>query len=67
MEADERTLLNSYYQEERAYFEANKEEAEAFIKVGEFEHQEIEDTASLAALIQLIHTMYNMEESIMKT
>lgn len=67
MEADERTLLNSYYQEERAYFEANEEEAEAFIKVGEYKHQEIEDTAALAALIQLIHTMYNMEESIMKT
>lgn len=67
MEAEEKELISSYYQQEYSYFSEHQEEASAFIKVGEFPSQEIEDVPALAALMQVIHTMYNMEESIMKT
>lgn len=67
METEEQRLLMSYYEEEQAYFSAHKEEADAFIQVGEFPYQGVEDTPTLAAVMQLIHTMYNMEESIVKS
>ena len=37
------------------------------VDAGEFPHRKIENVVDLAALMQVIHTIYNLEESITKT
>lgn len=66
MKNEELRILNNYFETEKAAFEANPEEATTMINVGEFPRAEIDDEASLAALMQVVHTIYNMEESITK-
>ncbi|MFN7120083.1 MAG: PSD1 and planctomycete cytochrome C domain-containing protein [Saprospiraceae bacterium] len=63
----EMQLLLQYYKEEQANFKKEVKKAEQLLKVGEFPQANIKDRASLAALMQVIHTIYNMEEAIMKT
>jgi hypothetical protein len=62
----ELTLLETYYEDEKKHFEANPEKAKEFIKQGEYPHEEIKDTANLASLMQVVHTIYNMDEAITK-
>jgi hypothetical protein len=64
--ADEKelTLLNGYYDEEKASFAAHAGKAAELIKQGEFKHEDIKDTVSLAALMQVVHTLYNTDEAI---
>lgn len=59
-------ILMKYFDEEKIKFENAPEKAKEFIRAGEFPHEEIQDVQSLAALMQIIHTIYNMEESITK-
>lgn len=63
----EAKLLLQYFKEEQTYFNKNKQQALQSLKVGEFPPANIKDKPTLAALMQTIHTMYNMEEAIMKT
>jgi hypothetical protein len=65
-EENELALLTSYYEEEKKYFETQPEKATEFIKQGEYRHEEIKDTAGLASLMQVVHTIYNMDEAITK-
>lgn len=65
--AAELTLLVNYFEEERKTFELSKEEARRLINAGEFKHTAVSDVASLAALMQTVHMIYNMEEAITKT
>jgi hypothetical protein len=62
----ELNLLTTYYQEEHESFSANAKKAEAFIQQGEYKHEPVADTASLAALMQVTHTLYNTDEAITK-
>lgn len=62
----EQKLLETYYASEVAHFEAAPADAAAFLKVGEYP-QEVASSPQLAALMQVIHTLYNMEEAIVKT
>jgi hypothetical protein len=43
------------------------QKAKQYIEAGEYPHQKITDTISLAALMQVIQTIYNMDEAITKT
>ena len=63
----EKALLSTYFQDELERFSAHPEKADEFIAVGEFPKQEIEDQIKVAALMQVIHTIYNMEEAITKS
>ncbi|GJM29880.1 MAG: hypothetical protein DHS20C17_25150 [Cyclobacteriaceae bacterium] len=63
----EKTLLLSYLEEERTRFAQDKEQAEKFVNIGEHPHQKIKDKVELAALMQVVHTIYNMEEAITKS
>lgn len=65
--ADELTILSDYFKEELSYFSAEKEAALQLIDVGETPHIEWNNTAEIAALMQTIHTIYNMEEAITKS
>lgn len=64
--ADEKelALLNKYYEEEHHTYAAATDKAAEFIKQGEFRHEDIKDTVSLASLMQVVHTLYNMDEAI---
>lgn len=64
---EELAILTKYFSEEEEIFGRSKEKAKKLISAGEFPHGKIDDIAALAALMQVIHTIYNMEESITKT
>ena len=64
---EEQSLLLNYLSQEQANFEADLEAAEDFLKVGEAPTDaSITDRSMLASLMQVIHTIYNMEEAITK-
>ena len=63
---EERDILKKYYSEEASAFAEAPDDAKKFIRVGEYPFAGIQDDVSLAALMQVIHTIYNMEESITK-
>jgi len=65
--SDELAILSDYFKEELDYFTAEKEAAQQLIDVGETPHIEWSNTAEVAALMQTIHTIYNMEEAITKS
>jgi hypothetical protein len=62
----ELALLKGYYDEERKSFDGSASKAAEFIKQGEYKHAQVEDTVSLAALMQVVHTLYNTDEAITK-
>ena len=64
--SQELDILLKYFDEEKKKFDESPQQAKEFIRAGEYPHDEIQDEQSLAALMQVIHTIYNMEESITK-
>ncbi len=64
---EELRILTLYFNEEKVKFEKSKEKAKQLISAGEYPHADIKDIASLASLMQVVHTIYNMEEAITKT
>lgn len=60
-------LLTQYFESEKKNFNATPEKANKFIAVGEYKHEKIDDTISLAALMQVIQTIFNTDEAITKT
>ena len=63
----EKALLTTYFQDELKRFSGNPEAAGKFVEVGEFPRQETENQTEVAALMQVIHTIFNMEEAITKS
>jgi hypothetical protein len=60
-------LLTQYFESEKKNFNATPEKANKFIAVGEYKHEKIDDTISLASLMQVIQTIFNTDEAITKT
>ncbi len=67
LKPEEEKLLLGYFDESKGLFENDPEKAQKFITVGEYPAKEDRDAVSVAALMQVIHTIYNMEEAIMKS
>jgi hypothetical protein len=63
---EELKILLNYLEEEKLKFAQSDKKAKDFVNAGEYPHLEIQDVTSLAALMQVVHTIYNMEESITK-
>jgi hypothetical protein len=63
---EELEILERYYDEEHALFTASPDAAKKFVAIGEYPFANVDDVVSLAALMQVVHTIYNMEESITK-
>ena len=63
---EEKEMLLGYYHEQEAAFLIETEMAAAFIDVGEFPAAKDRDVVKVAALMQIIHTIYNLEETIVK-
>ncbi|GAA3615185.1 PSD1 and planctomycete cytochrome C domain-containing protein [Flavivirga amylovorans] len=67
IKSEEKALLVSYYKEKEVYFSKAIEKANQFINVGEYPLLKDGDSVKIAALMQVIHTIYNMEEAIVKS
>ncbi|MBA4054736.1 MAG: hypothetical protein C0490_08500 [Marivirga sp.] len=64
--AEEMKILLEYYESENKNFTQSPDKAKKFIDAGEYPFSGVADVVSLAALMQVVHTIYNMEESITK-
>ncbi|MEJ7677661.1 MAG: DUF1553 domain-containing protein [Segetibacter sp.] len=62
----ETEILVDYWKEKQAWFKANAKAADKVIKVGEYKPAYKSNT-DLAAVMQVIQVIYNMEEAITKT
>ncbi|TYA78620.1 PSD1 and planctomycete cytochrome C domain-containing protein [Seonamhaeicola marinus] len=62
---EEKELLLNYYNKQEVLFKEDKDRAYDFVNVGEYPLTNT-DKSKIAALMQIIHTMYNMEEAIVK-
>lgn len=62
----ETSVLEKYYAEEQKRFSADEKQAKDFVQAGEYRHEDIPDVAGLAATMQIVHTLYNMDEAITK-
>lgn len=60
-------LLKKYYSEEASMFSKQKESAAKVLNVGEYPHEAKADKVRAAALMRVINTLYNMEETITKS
>ena len=67
MKSEEKDLLSNYYQAELEQFKANPENAKKALDVGEYPMNEKAVTPENAALMQVIVSMYNLEETITKS
>lgn len=56
-------LLKNYFDEEKKEFTASPAKTENVLSAGEYKHENIKDKPSAAALMQVILTVYNMEET----
>lgn len=57
------SLLEDYYEELVVDFKKQPEKAKKMLAQGEYRQLPTPDTAATAALMQVIHTIYNMDES----
>lgn len=60
-------LLREYYNNEFVKFSKDKRKAERVLNVGEYTHEKVADIGQAAALMRMISTIYNMEETITKS
>ena len=64
---EELSILQDYYTEQVVLHRAHPEVAAKLLQVGEYPIPDTLDTASLAAMMQVIETIYNLEEAITKS
>lgn len=63
----EQDRLNQYYNDQLATFRQDPKAAQKTLAVGEFQQTTNPDAARTAALMRVISTLYNLEETITKT
>ncbi|AMQ56638.1 PSD1 and planctomycete cytochrome C domain-containing protein [Algoriphagus sanaruensis] len=67
MKSKEKILLLDFYESELAHYQTNPEEAKKTLDVGEYPMNEAAMTPQNAALMQVIVSLYNLEETITKS
>ncbi len=65
--AAELTTLMRYFGQEVAQLETDEATRNLLISVGEYPHVSVEDKVALAALIEVVMTLYNLDEAITKS
>ncbi len=65
--SQEFSILKDYFEKEQPLFLSNRKTAEQLITAGEFRHEDVADKTTLAALMEVIMTIYNMDEAITKS
>jgi hypothetical protein len=66
-DSGELKILEEFYKEELQKFKSDPASSEVTLGVGEYPHAEKINKIEAAALMQTIHLIYNMEETITKT
>jgi hypothetical protein len=64
---EEIDILTKYYENEYAILKTKPEDAQKLIRIGEYKHEKVDDTTSLAALIEVVMSIYNLEETIVRS
>lgn len=64
---EEVQILATAYQEELRRYKASPEEANKFLKVGAYPHNETLDVAECAAMMHVVSMIYNLDEAISKS
>jgi hypothetical protein len=64
---EELTMLMRYFEEEKEGFKQSPDKAKSYVAAGEYSQEKIADVISLAALMQVVQTIYNLDEAITKT
>jgi hypothetical protein len=59
-------MLEAYYASEKNKFSKNKQQASAFLRVGEHEQIKTADLAQTAALMQVNQMLFNLDETTIK-
>lgn len=67
MKSKEKSLLLDYYESELDHYQTHPEEAEKTLDVGEYPMNPAAVTPQNAALMQVIMSLYNLEETITKS
>ena len=67
LKSEENQLLQNYYRAELKHFQTNPKDAAAILDVGEFPIHPQAITPQNAALMQVIVSLYNLEETITKS
>ena len=67
IQKEEEKLFEDYFEEELTNFQTFPEEAEHLLASGEYPRNNDLDSATTAAFMQVVHLMYNMEETLTKT
>jgi hypothetical protein len=65
--AKEVSILKSYYDDQLNSFKSKPEDAGKLLDVGEYPLPPNPDKPSLAAMMQVVSTIYNLEEAITKS
>ena len=63
----EKQILFEYYKKEKEEFVKQPAKAESFLKAGEYKQEQNINKPEAAALMQVVHTIYNMEEAITRS
>lgn len=66
MKPNEEDLLSGYFENQLERFQKNQDEIKPTLEVGEFPIEASQETARAAALMQVIVSLYNLEETITK-
>nr|HAD52230.1 hypothetical protein [Algoriphagus sp.] len=66
MSSKESKLLMSYYDDQLERFQSNPSQVKESLEVGEYPLEEKHINAKTAALMQVIVSLYNLEETITK-
>jgi hypothetical protein len=67
MKSKEKSLLLDYFKSELEHYQNHPEEAKKTLDVGEYPMNEAALTPQNAALMQVIVSLYNLEETITKS
>jgi hypothetical protein len=65
--SSELAILKTYFDNEQTQFQAKPQATTALIKAGEYKHRPVSDPTALAALIEVVMTVYNLEEAIVRS
>ncbi len=66
MNSEEEALLESYFEDQLERFESNQDQIKPTLEVGEYPISSEQENARTAALMQVIVSLYNLEETITK-
>lgn len=67
MSSDEKDILGDYLENQLERFNANPDQIKPTLEVGEYQLKPDQETARAAALMQVIMSLYNLEETITKS